>query len=121
MCSKVDETFSYYLSKKNIDTYNLGVQGWSDKQAISALKIIENENINYNGVIFGYLADRFDREKNFLNKPEPAGGLGKIIKTELRNGKSFFATREIIRKLFKFNDFNFISPVLTEMLSIKTN
>lgn len=106
MCSKIDETFSYYLSKKNIDTYNLGVQGWSDKQSISALKIIENENINYNGVIFGYLSDRFDREKNFLNKPEPAGGLGKIIKTELRIGKSFFATREIIRELFRFNDFN---------------
>jgi hypothetical protein len=106
MCSSIDETFSYYLNKKNIYTYNLGVQGWSDKQAISALKIIDNEKIDYNGIIFGYLADRFDREKNFLNNPEPAGGLLKIIKTESRIGKSYFASREIIQKLFKFNDFN---------------
>ena len=106
MCSSIDETFPHYLNKKNIDTYNLGVQGWSDKQALSALNIIENENINNEGIIFGYLADRFNREKNFLNKKEAAGGIGKIIEIELRTGKSFFVSREIIQKLFKFNDFN---------------
>lgn len=127
MCAQINETFSSYLTEKNINTYNLGVQGWSDKQAISALQILEDENINYNGVIFGYLNDRFYREKNFLDKPEPAGGLGKIIKTELRVGKSFFVSREIIQKIFKFNDFdwsrefNLTSPnlILAEQTKIK--
>ena len=110
LCAAIDETASYYLTKKNIPTYNLGVQGWSDKQAIKALRIINENKINFNGVIFGYLSNRFLREKNLLDldKPVQGGGLGRVMEVELRGGKSFFVTREILQNIFMLdqNKFN---------------
>jgi hypothetical protein len=106
MCVNIDETIAHYLNQDQISTYNLGVQGWSDRQAISSLKFLEEENITYKGVIFGYLADRFSREKNFLNKAEQKGGLGVIINNDLRNDKSYFVSRQIFQSIFSKNKFN---------------
>ena len=101
MCSKLEETFPYILSEQNIKTYNLGTQGYSDKQAISALKILEDNKINYDGIIFGYLTGRHMREENYINRPKkPVGGLGAIVNRELRAGKSFFVTRNILQEIF---------------------
>ena len=119
MCSGINETFAYYLSEKNIPTYNLGVQGWSDKQSISALNIIEKENINYEGIIFGYLQDRFVREGNFIDRRVQKGGLGRIIEVEFRKGKSFFVTREILQNIFNLNKFNWRKEF--SEVSIKNN
>ena len=117
MCTSIDHTIAEYLNKKNINTYNLGVQGWSDKQSISALKIVEDNKINYDGVIFGYLADRFNREKNFIGKATQKGGLGKIIEVELRKGKSLFVTREIMQTIFGPNKFNWSKEFLKTNIS----
>lgn len=106
MCTGIDETIAYYLTQKNVKTYNLGVQGWSDRQAVSALKLLKINNITYDGVVFGYLADRFNREANFLNKTEQKGGLGVIIDNDLRKDKSYFISRQIFQSIFSMNKFD---------------
>ena len=121
MCADTSETIAHYLTKNKIQTYNLGVQGWSDRQAISALNILKNEKISYNGVIFGYLQGRFIREKNFLTQPKQEGGLGVIINNDIRKDKSYFVSRQIIQSIFARNKFNWEDQFFEKKLNKSSN
>ena len=121
MCAGIDETIAHYLSKNMIKTYNLAVQGWSDRQAISALNILKDEKISYKGVIFGYLQNRFYRERNFLTQPKQAGGLGVIIENDLRKDKSYFVSRQIIQSIFSRNKFNWEKQFSEKKVNKYTN
>ena len=86
----IENTWTNIITTKyDVSTYNAGVQGYSASQFLGTLDYLQDK-LNFDGIIIGHLPTIYQREINYVSRPDKAtGGIESIRVNKLNRGLVF--------------------------------